>query len=153
MVWMRRNKKSTLMIANNTFVKYAKIYPPGPNPISTESKQKVMLSVEQILLHLPTAKFLHFPLKHLAKASEKASDNQLTGSGNKWILGLTQFDHFKVPVFPGSKLQSPYLHIQSPCRHQGSEAIWSSIASACDGLWIPLYYFCFSLKLQNLTDD
>lgn len=71
-----KKQKSTLMIANNTFVKYTKIYLPGLNPISTESNQKVMLSVEQIMLHLPTAMFLHFPLKHLAKASEKASDNQ-----------------------------------------------------------------------------
>lgn len=29
-----RKQKGTLMIANNTFWKYAKMYHPGPNPIS-----------------------------------------------------------------------------------------------------------------------
>lgn len=47
-----------------------------PIPSLIASNQKVMLSVEQIMLHLLTAMFLHLPLKHLAKASEKASDNQ-----------------------------------------------------------------------------
>lgn len=73
---------------------------------------------------------------------------------NKWILGLTHFGHFKAPAFPGSRLQSPYLRIQSSCRQQWSEAIWSSIANACDGLWISLYCSCLSLKLQTpMTDD
>lgn len=65
-----KKQKSAVMIANNTFVKDAKIYPPGPNSISTENNQKVMLGVEQIMLHLPSATFLHFPLKHQAKASD-----------------------------------------------------------------------------------
>lgn len=41
---MRRNKKSTAMIANNTFVKHAILLVPIPS--LTESNQKVMLSVE-----------------------------------------------------------------------------------------------------------
>lgn len=47
-----------------------------PIPSLMGRNRKVMLSVEQIMLHLPTAKFLHLPLKHLAKASERASEHQ-----------------------------------------------------------------------------
>lgn len=93
---------------NNAFEKDTKIRTPGPNSISNGRNQKVMLSVEQIMLHLPTAKFLHLPLKHLAKASEKASEHQRQDSGINGYWGSPSLAIARLQRFQG---QDCNLHI------------------------------------------
>lgn len=91
-----KKQKSAVIIANDTFVKDAKIYPPGPNSISAENNQKVMLGVEQIMLHLPSATFLHFPLKHQAKASDNQwQDLEINGFWGSPSSTISRFQCFQ----------------------------------------------------------
>ena len=71
-----------------------------PIPSLMGRNQKVILGVERIMLHLPTTKFLHLPLKHVTKASEKASEHQRQDPGTNrfggsFSLAISRLQHFQ----------------------------------------------------------
>lgn len=93
---MDENKKSITMLLD----KMRKFVLLVPIPSLMGRNQKVMLSEEQIMLHLPTANFLHLPLKHLAKASQKASQHQrqdlgINGFWGSPSLAISRLQHFQ----------------------------------------------------------